>query len=133
MGSAIARVLSSVLRVPLSPRAPTAAMSSTTRSPRLSDVNDSPRKTEESVAVHTGSPDFEAEVEAAAPRLKGPMLTAAIAFVAGTGFTLFGCVCGSFHCNLASQSERDSSATIKASCPRCSRRSRWVISFPQET
>ncbi|KAI0720264.1 general substrate transporter [Cerioporus squamosus] len=34
--------------------------------------------------------DFDAEVAAAAPRLRGPALTAAIAFVAGTGFTLFG-------------------------------------------
>ncbi|TBU33201.1 general substrate transporter [Dichomitus squalens] len=65
-------------------------MSSPLRSPRSSDVDDTPRKTEESVAVHSGSPDFAAEVEAAAPLLKGPRLTAAIAFVAGTGFTLFG-------------------------------------------
>lgn len=38
------------------------------------------------------SSDFDAEVVASAPRLSGPALTAAIAFVAGTGFTLFGYV-----------------------------------------
>ena len=37
---------------------------------------------------HTAA--FETEVAAAAPRLSGHKLTAAIAFVAGTGFTLFG-------------------------------------------
>ncbi|PSR71816.1 hypothetical protein PHLCEN_2v12317 [Hermanssonia centrifuga] len=34
--------------------------------------------------------DFEAAVLAASPRLRGRKLTAALAFVAGTGFTLFG-------------------------------------------
>jgi hypothetical protein len=34
----------------------------------------------------------EAEVASHAPSLRGRSLTAAVAFVAGTGFTLFGCV-----------------------------------------
>lgn len=41
------------------------------------------------------TPQFEldpAEVAAHAPSLRGRKLTAAVAFVAGTGFTLFGCV-----------------------------------------
>ncbi len=42
------------------------------------------------MAVDSESADFDAEVAAAAPLLRGRTLTAAIAFVAGTGFTLFG-------------------------------------------
>lgn len=40
-----------------------------------------------------GTPDvaFEAQLQAVAPSLRGRRLTAALAFVAGTGFTLFGC------------------------------------------
>lgn len=37
--------------------------------------------------------DFDAEVERHHLSLRGKKLTAALAFVAGTGFTLFGCVC----------------------------------------
>lgn len=48
-----------------------------------------------SYAAHTVSPAadsaYEAELQAVAPRLRGRTLTAALAFVAGTGFTLFGC------------------------------------------
>ncbi|KAI1796243.1 general substrate transporter [Ganoderma leucocontextum] len=65
-------------------------MSGLSSSPRVSDNEDKAKQAEASVAVHAVSPDFAAEVEAAAPLLRGPMLTAAIAFVAGTGFTLFG-------------------------------------------
>lgn len=36
------------------------------------------------------SPEFEEEVESHALTLRGPRLTAALAFVTGTGFTLFG-------------------------------------------
>lgn len=49
--------------------------------------------------LHLGKKDegvtdavYEAEVQAAAPQLHGRKLTAALAFVAGTGFTLFGYV-----------------------------------------
>ncbi|KAI0660845.1 general substrate transporter [Cubamyces menziesii] len=67
-------------------------MSRTSYSPHVSDdaaSNTSRRsKTREDVVVN--SSDFDAEVVASAPRLSGPALTAAIAFVAGTGFTLFG-------------------------------------------
>ncbi len=43
-------------------------------------------------AANQGDSDFEAEIYAASPKLRGRTLTAALAFVAGTGFTLFGCV-----------------------------------------
>ena len=58
--------------------------------PRSSDV-ELPQKSEGHSRPEY-SPEFEAEIAAAAPRLSGHKLTAAIAFVAGTGFTLFGCV-----------------------------------------
>lgn len=91
MRLAFARVLTSVLRLPPPPlHPPFAAMSRPSSSPHLSDNEDKPKKAEASVAVRSRSPDFDAEVEAAAPLLRGSMLTAAIAFVAGTGFTLFG-------------------------------------------
>ncbi|KAI0771581.1 general substrate transporter [Trametes elegans] len=48
------------------------------------------RKSKDDASVAIESPEFEAEVAAAAPYLSGAALTAAIAFVAGTGFTLFG-------------------------------------------
>ncbi len=90
MRLAIARV-PSVLRLLSSPLRPqTVAMSRSLSSPRVSDNEEKPKKAEARVAVHSRSPDFAAEVEAAAPLLRGAMLTAAIAFVAGTGFTLFG-------------------------------------------
>lgn len=65
-------------------------MSRPSSSPRESDNGDKSKKAETGVAVQSRSLGFAAEVEAAAPLLRGPMLTAAIAFVAGTGFTLFG-------------------------------------------
>ncbi|OBZ76779.1 Sugar transporter STL1 [Grifola frondosa] len=40
--------------------------------------------------VETSDSDYDAAVRAAAPALRGRQLTAALAFVAGTGFTLFG-------------------------------------------
>lgn len=43
-------------------------------------------------AEATSDAGYEAELQAAAPVLRGRKLTAALAFVAGTGFTLFGCV-----------------------------------------
>lgn len=43
--------------------------------------------------VEFDSPAFQAEVESLKIPLRGRSLTAAIAFVTGTGFTLFGCVC----------------------------------------
>ncbi|KAI0750946.1 general substrate transporter [Daedaleopsis nitida] len=64
-------------------------MSRLSSSPRTSEV-EVPRKTEADTSVAVAPGDFDAEVAAAAPRLRGPTLTAAIAFVAGTGFTLFG-------------------------------------------
>lgn len=41
-------------------------------------------------ASRISSPDFEQEILACAPRLRGRALTAMLVFVAGTGFTLFG-------------------------------------------
>ncbi|THG95508.1 hypothetical protein EW026_g6161 [Hermanssonia centrifuga] len=41
-------------------------------------------------AANQGDSDFEAEIYAASPKLRGRTLTAALAFVAGTGFTSFG-------------------------------------------
>lgn len=41
---------------------------------------------------HYKETSFDAEVASYAPRLRGRKLTASIAFVAGTGFTLFGFV-----------------------------------------
>ena len=91
MRLAEARFPTSFLRLPPAPlRPPFTAMSRPLSSPRLSDNEGKPKKEETSVAVRSRSPDFDAEVEAAAPLLRGSMLTAAIAFVAGTGFTLFG-------------------------------------------
>lgn len=57
--------------------------------PRLDNEKNFETKTRVGDATRS---DFDAEVAAAAPRLRGPALTAAIAFVAGTGFTLFGYV-----------------------------------------
>lgn len=42
--------------------------------------------------VHTYGADISDEVRSRAPLLRGRQLTAALAFVAGTGFTLFGYV-----------------------------------------
>lgn len=56
---------------------------------------DSKREPAESVGDASSSSHdsySDADVVAAAPRLRGRTLTAALAFVAGTGFTLFGCV-----------------------------------------
>ena len=47
---------------------------------------------EEKSTGATSAPAYEAELQAVAPLLRGRRLTAALAFVAGTGFTLFGCV-----------------------------------------
>lgn len=46
----------------------------------------------ENVEAEALSPDFEQEIISYAPRLRGRSLTMMLAFVAGTGFTLFGCV-----------------------------------------
>lgn len=43
--------------------------------------------------VEYDSPEFESEVATHALSLRGWKLTAALAFVTGTGFTLFGYVC----------------------------------------
>ena len=64
-------------------------MSQTSNPPHVSD-GDGTEKTKTETQVAVGPADFDAEVAAAAPSLRGPPLTAAIAFVAGTGFTLFG-------------------------------------------
>lgn len=48
------------------------------------------RDSEEITPANTS--EYEDAVRAAAPQLRGHKLTAALAFVAGTGFTLFGCV-----------------------------------------
>jgi len=45
---------------------------------------------EKEIPSHSSDADWDAEVRAAAPRLRGRTLTYALAFVAGTGFTLFG-------------------------------------------
>ena len=66
-------------------------MSRPSSSPRRSD-SALPKKAEAETSVEVEPTGFDAEVAAAAPLLRGPALTAAIAFVAGTGFTLFGCV-----------------------------------------
>ncbi|KAI0774413.1 general substrate transporter [Fomes fomentarius] len=65
-------------------------MSQSPSSPRLPGGDTEKTGTEARVAVDSESADFDAEVAAAAPLLRGRTLTAAIAFVAGTGFTLFG-------------------------------------------
>ena len=49
--------------------------------------------------VDFDSPAFQAEVESLKLPLRGRLLTAAIAFVTGTGFTLFGCVCSYVRCD----------------------------------
>ena len=72
---------------------PTTTMSRPSSSPRRSD-SALPKKAEAETSVGVEPAGFDAEVAAAAPLLRGPALTAAIAFVAGTGFTLFGCVFG---------------------------------------
>ncbi|OSD04385.1 general substrate transporter [Trametes coccinea BRFM310] len=67
-------------------------MSRSSFSPHASDDGASvaSRRSKTEARVDVGSPDFDAEVAASAPFLRGKALTAAIAFVAGTGFTLFG-------------------------------------------
>ncbi|KAI0352978.1 general substrate transporter [Trametes cingulata] len=67
-------------------------MSRSSFSPHASDdgVSTTSRRSKSETSVAIESPAFEAEVAAAAPALSGAALTAAIAFVAGTGFTLFG-------------------------------------------
>jgi hypothetical protein len=45
---------------------------------------------ESTVQIEVDSPAFEAEVASTHMSLRGRKLTAAIAFVTGTGFTLFG-------------------------------------------
>ncbi|KAI9000876.1 general substrate transporter [Trametes punicea] len=67
-------------------------MSRSSFSPRVSGdgASHTSRRSKTDVSVAVNSPEFEAEVAAAAPFLRGSVLTAAIAFVAGTGFTLFG-------------------------------------------
>lgn len=53
---------------------------------------ESENKHVENVESEALSPDFEQEILSYAPRLRGRSLTMMLAFVAGTGFTLFGCV-----------------------------------------
>ncbi|KAI9056542.1 general substrate transporter [Trametes sanguinea] len=67
-------------------------MSRSSFSPHASDdgVSVASRRSKTEAHVDVGSADFDAEVAASAPFLRGKALTAAIAFVAGTGFTLFG-------------------------------------------
>ena len=70
------------------------------------------------------SSDFDAEVVASAPRLSGPALTAAIAFVAGTGFTLFGYVCNlRLPTSVTLAYALHNQGMIRVLCPRCLRRS----------
>ncbi|KAI0677405.1 general substrate transporter [Trametes maxima] len=67
-------------------------MSRTSFSPHACEdsASVSSRRSKEEANVAVESPEFEADVAASAPALSGTALTAAIAFVAGTGFTLFG-------------------------------------------
>ncbi|KAL1944300.1 hypothetical protein VTO73DRAFT_3485 [Trametes versicolor] len=67
-------------------------MSRSSFSPHVSDDGASvtSRKSKNEATVAVDSSEFDAEVAAAAPLLSGTALTAAIACVAGTGFTLFG-------------------------------------------
>lgn len=58
-------------------------MTTTSRLPVSSTFEGEERK-------HYGETNFDAEVASYAPRLRGRKLTVSIAFVAGTGFTLFG-------------------------------------------
>ena len=99
-GAYIGRTRSEVASIDRAPPLPPflfdITMSRPSTSPRTSEA-DIPNKPEDGhVNASQHSPEFEAEVAAAAPRLSGAALTAAIAFVAGTGFTLFGCVRGLF-------------------------------------
>ncbi|CDO76544.1 hypothetical protein BN946_scf184982.g3 [Trametes cinnabarina] len=67
-------------------------MSRSSFSPHVSDdgVSGASRRSKAEASVNVVTPDFDAEVTASVPFLRGKALTAAIAFVAGTGFTLFG-------------------------------------------
>lgn len=70
-------------------------MSRVPRSPRNSDAKNASehaKMDKGATAMAVEPAGFEAEVAASAPLLHGPALTAAIAVVAGTGFTLFGYV-----------------------------------------
>lgn len=60
-------------------------MTTTSRLPVSSTFEGEERK-------HYEETNFDAEVASYAPRLRGRKLTVSIAFVAGTGFTLFGFV-----------------------------------------
>lgn len=53
-------------------------------------------KTSEPAASSYNTSEYEDQLRAAAPKLRGRKLSAALAFVAGTGFTLFGCVAPAF-------------------------------------
>ena len=68
-----------------------AALSSSNHSGSTDNRPSSESLTEKKADV-TADVGYEAELQAAAPALRGRKLTAALAFVAGTGFTLFGCV-----------------------------------------
>lgn len=62
----------------------------TSRRGSVTSTSNSEHSDKEEVATHTFDADWDAEVRAAAPRLRGRTLTYALSFVAGTGFTLFG-------------------------------------------
>lgn len=69
----------------------TAASESTSRKTRSIDING--RKSHEKHGYELSTEEvLENDIREAAPLLHGRTLTAALAFVAGTGFTLFGCV-----------------------------------------
>ena len=63
-----------------------------TRSGHSGPANDEKQTYDVHTVSPAADPAYEAELQAVAPRLRGRTLTAALAFVAGTGFTLFGCV-----------------------------------------
>ena len=57
-----------------------------------SHSSDHDREDKHKEASQVDVTEYEAKIRANAPLLRGRKLTAALAFVAGTGFTLFGCV-----------------------------------------
>lgn len=59
---------------------------------RDADSSQTEKQTDVEVGVPSDVSEYEDQLREAAPKLRGRQLTAALAFVAGTGFTLFGCV-----------------------------------------
>jgi hypothetical protein len=71
----------------MTPKAQPTSPPSSHDNDKTSEVSVSRRKPEAPSTFH-----HDADAQTASPRLRGRKLTAALAFVAGTGFTLFGCV-----------------------------------------